>query len=102
MGVDVDTDIDVDVDVVGSAWGSRPGGQWCHSHADSCGPTTMRGFFLLHLLPPPSPPPAPVAYLAMDVGRGREYRCTWRRARGLLVTLELGWGGRLGAALTEY
>jgi len=31
LDVDVDTDVDVDVDVVGSAWGSRPGGQWHHS-----------------------------------------------------------------------
>ena len=63
LDLDLDTDIDMDVDVVGSAWGSRPGGQWHHSY-DSCGPTTIRAwFFLLHLLNPP----APVAHLDMDV-----------------------------------
>ena len=52
LDVDVDTDIDMDVDVVGSAWGSRPGGQWYHS-CDSCGPTTTRAWFFLL---PPQPP----------------------------------------------
>ena len=103
MGVDVDTDIDVDVDVVGSAWGSRPGGQWYHS-CDSCGPTTTRAwFFLLHLLHPPTCGTSghgrgtwtPVAHLDVDVGRGRGCRRMCRRARGLFVTLKLGWGAEL-------
>ena len=79
LDLDLDTDIDMDVDVVGSAWGSRPGGQWHHSY-DSCGPTTIRAwFFLLHLLNPP----APVAHLDMDVDGDVDIDTRWLR-RGAL------------------
>ena len=39
--------------------------------------------------------PRPVAHLDMDVGRGRGCRRMCRRARGLFVTLKLGWGAEL-------